>query len=143
MRTILRMSILSGLLFTATAVSAADFLIIVNESNKTATISAREAANVFLKKTGHWNDGTKILPVVLPDASAASLAFDKQILNKSIAALRAYWQQEIFSGRNIPPAEKASDDEIVAYVQKNPGAAGYISGGASHPGVRVVSVTEQ
>ena len=121
---------------------ASGFLAIVNDANKTTTITTREAANVFLKKKVQWGDGTKILAVVLSDTSPVSQAFDKQILNKSIAALHAYWQQEIFSGRNVPPVEKATDDEVVAFVQKNPGAIGYIAGNAAHPGVHVVSVTE-
>ena len=143
MRIILRTIILSSvLLLSAGVATAADFLVVVNESNATTTLTAREVANIFLKKRIQWNDGTKITPVVLPDANPASAAFDRQILNKSIAALRAYWQQEIFSGRNIPPVERTSDEEVVAQVQKYPGAIGYLNGGAAHAGVRVVNVTD-
>jgi hypothetical protein len=47
-----------------------------------------------------------------------------------VSAVESYWQQAIFSGRSVPPLEKASDAEVLAFVRANPGAVGYVSGGA-------------
>ena len=33
----------------------------------------------------------------------------------------------MFAGRAVPPAERASDAEVLAYVRATPGAAGYVS----------------
>lgn len=131
-----------SLLLVAAGAWAADFVIIVNSDNKVSSLSAKDVSALFLKKKTQWSNGTKVVPVVLNDEASATAAFDKQILNRSAAAVHAYWQQEIFSGRSVPPAEKAADDEVVAFVQKNPGAIGYISATAAHSGVNVVKVTE-
>jgi hypothetical protein len=45
-----------------------------------------------------------------------------------VQAVRAYWQQLIFSGRGVPPVELESDEAVVAFVLKYPGAVGYVSG---------------
>ena len=57
-----------------------------------------------------------------------------------MAAVKSYWQQLIFSGRAIPPPELDSDEEVVRYVAKYPGAVGYVSGGSELSGVRTVIV---
>jgi ABC-type phosphate transport system substrate-binding protein len=142
MRMTLRAAFVLYLLFSVAAASAADFVVVVNNENKVTSLSAKDAAALFLKKKTQWPNGTKVVPVVLGDAAAATAAFNKLVMNRSASAVHAFWQQEIFSGRNVPPAEKASDDEVVAFVQKNPGAIGYVSAGASHSGVKVVTVTE-
>ena len=142
MQIILRTTAILCLLAVAATAAAADFLVVVNESNKTTNLATKELAAIFMKKKVQWSDGTKIMPAVLPDSNPATAAFDKQALNKAANALHAYWQQEIFSGRNTPPVEKASDDEVVAYVQKNASAIGYIGANAAHAGVHVVTITE-
>ena len=43
------------------------------------------------------------------------------------AAIVAFWQQQIFSGRDVPPAEKASEKDVIAYVKDHEGAVGYVS----------------
>jgi hypothetical protein len=54
--------------------------------------------------------------------------------------VRAYWQQRIFSGRDVPPPELDSDQQVVDYVMKYPGAIGYVSGAADLKGARAVQI---
>jgi len=54
--------------------------------------------------------------------------------------LDTYWQQQIFSGKDVPPSNKSSDDDVIAFVKSNPGAIGYVSGSAAVAGVKVVAV---
>ena len=48
----------------------------------------------------------------------------------------------IFSGKGIPPPEKASDAEIVTFVRDTPGAIGYVAPGADLSGVKVVAIVD-
>ena len=73
------------------------------------------------------------------DATARQ-KFARDVLRRSLAAVRSYWQQLIFSGRNIPPPELESDAAVIAYVLKYPGAIGYVSGGANVDAVKVIVV---
>jgi hypothetical protein len=61
--------------------------------------------------------------------------FSEIVLKRSVGAVRSYWQQRIFSGRDVPPPELDSETSVVAYVAKFPGAIGYVSGGAKLSGV--------
>ena len=54
-------------------------------------------------------------------------------LGRSVSAVRAYWQQQIFSGRNVPPVERPSDAEVLTFVKEHPNAIGYVS--ASTPAI--------
>lgn len=119
--------------------SAAGFKVIVNSSNSSAKISKTDLNAVFLKKMVKWSDGTPAAPVNQSKKSPVRDSFTTAVHGKSVAAVDSYWQQQIFSGRDVPPVEKASDAEVVAFVKANAGAVGYVSDGAPTAGVKVVS----
>ena len=75
-------------------------------------------------------------------ASKTREAFTKTVLGKSTAAVESYWQQQIFAGKDVPPAEKASDADVIAFVKSNPGGVGYVSGGAALPAdVKAIAIS--
>jgi ABC-type phosphate transport system substrate-binding protein len=116
------------------------FQIVVNEANPVSALSRQQVSDLFLKKNTQWPGLGLVLPVDQPEASAVRDSFNREIHGKSSSAVRAYWQQRIFSGRDVPPVEKDGDAEVLAYVRKNPGAIGYISSTSSTAGVKVVEV---
>lgn len=61
------------------------------------------------------------------EGAAIRESFSRVIHGRSANQIAAYWQQQIFSGRNIPPEQRSSDDEVIAYVSSTPGAIGYVS----------------
>src|SRR5258706_7829121 len=107
--------------------STAGFKIIVNSSNGSARISKTDLNALFLKKMVKWSDGTPAVPVNQSKKSGVRDSFTTTVHGKSVAAVDSYWQQQIFSGRDVPPAEKASDAEVLAFVKANAGAVGYVS----------------
>ena len=116
------------------------YVVIVNEANRVATVSAAELSRMFMKKMNRWESGLDVVPVDLPESAAAREAFSAQVHGKAVSAVHAFWQQQIFSGRAVPPAEKASDEQVIAFVRSTPGAVGYVSAGASLSGVKRVQV---
>ena len=66
-------------------------------------------------------------PVDRDRNAAPRVAFSRDVLHRSISEVVAYWQQQFFSGRSVPPAEKRSDAEVVAFVAANAGAIGYVA----------------
>lgn len=127
-------------LFVATPAAAQDVKIIVNSANSTADLPGDVVTKLFLKQTTKFPNGTAAQPVDQAKGSAVRAAFSKGMLGRGVAAVESYWQQQIFSGKDVPPPTKASDDEVVAYVKANAGAIGYVSAGASTAGVKVVDV---
>lgn len=126
---------------TPAAAQQSGYAIIVNEANGVATLTAEEVSKLFFKKTHRWTNGLDVSPVDLPERAPAREAFSAAVHGKSVGAVRAYWQQQIFSGRAVPPVEKPSDEQVVAFVRSTPGAIGYVSAGALlSAGVRRVQI---
>ena len=108
--------------------AAGPFRVVVNASNPVSSMSRDEVSRLFLKKGNAWPNGQAAQPVDLSKDSATRKAFSRTVLGRDVAAVESYWQQAIFSGRAVPPAEKGSDAEVMAFVRANPGAIGYVSG---------------
>lgn len=130
-----------GVLSSPLAARAQEFTVIVNASNPVSSLPRDEVAKLFLKKTVSWESGKMVAPVELPAAAKAREAFARTVLNKSISQVKSYWQQQIFSGRDVPPPEKQTENDVVAFVRSNPGAIGYVSKGVDiGRGVKALSV---
>jgi ABC-type phosphate transport system substrate-binding protein len=124
----------------AASVAAREYKVIVHPSNPVTSLSRQQLAEYFLKKTAAWPSGKSVAPVDLERSSPARAAFSRDALAKSVAQVAAYWQQQIFAGRAVPPPEKRSDAEIVAFVERNPGAIGYVAEGTDAGDAKVVAV---
>jgi ABC-type phosphate transport system substrate-binding protein len=133
----------AGVLAAASLVAADGFQVIVNDANTTGTLTKAQVTSVFLKKTPRWPNGVSAVPIDQVDSSPARAAFSKDILGKSVAAVASYWQQQIFSGREVPPPQKSGDAAVIEFVKANAGAVGYVAAGAPPSGVKVVAVVEK
>jgi len=117
------------------------YKVVVNPSNPVSSMSREAVARIFLKKTTKFPDGRSASPVDLPVSSSTRESFSKDVHGKSSSAVDAYWQQLIFSGRDIPPAQK-SESGAAEFVRSNENGIGYVSAGADTEGVKVISVTD-
>jgi ABC-type phosphate transport system substrate-binding protein len=133
---------LAGLALAVHRTAAAEpFLVIVHASNSISAMSAEDLSKAFTKKTSRWSNGEEMLPVDLRDPSAVRESFSRLVHQKSSAAVKAYWQKMIFSGREVPPPEKATSAEVVAFVRANRGAVGYVAADAAlGSGVKVIKI---
>jgi ABC-type phosphate transport system substrate-binding protein len=123
---------LALVLLASAAARAGDegFQIIVNAQNPVSSLDRGLLARIFLKKVTKWEGGQAITPVDQEGGSGVRAAFSKAVHGKPASAVASYWQQQIFAGRDIPPPEKTGDTAVIAFVKGNPGAVGYVSGGA-------------
>ena len=120
--------------------AAEPYKVIVNTSNPVSSMSKDQVSRLFLKKVIKWDNGQAVLPVDLPKNSPSRQAFSIQVHGKPVKAIESYWQQKIFSGRDVPPLEKSSDAQVLAYVKANAGAIGYVSGDTPAGGVKVIDL---
>ncbi|MEP6653131.1 MAG: hypothetical protein ABJA82_07215 [Myxococcales bacterium] len=114
------------------------FRVIVNPANPNTSVDRKFVADIFLKKVTRWGQLDTVRPVDLRPDSPARRAFDEEVLKRSVSAVRNYWQQMVFSGRDVPPPELNSEEEVIAYVLRSPGAIGYVSGGINLQGTKVL-----
>lgn len=122
------------------------YVVVVAAGNPASSIKRQELARFFLKKTGRWSDGHGVIPVDQSAGSPVRAAFTRAVLAVEgmgqISAVQNFWLQQVYSGRSSPPAVKATDAEIVAFVAANPGAIGYVAAASATGGVKVLTVTE-
>jgi hypothetical protein len=115
------------------------YRVIVHPHNPVYGVERSFLADAFLKKVTRWRHNQAIRVADLVD-SPARRRFSDEVLRRSVLAVRSYWQQQIFSGRGIPPPELEDDRAVVRFVQQNVGAVGYVSGHAELAGVKVLAV---
>jgi ABC-type phosphate transport system substrate-binding protein len=141
--------LLSGIVCAASAAAPEDspFVVIVSAANPAHSLKRQELARLFLKKTSRWSHGLEVLPVDQSARSPVRNAFTHGVLAvegmEQLSAVENFWLQQVYSGRGTPPPVKSTDAAVVAFVEANPGAIGYVSAAPAAGGpVKVLSVTE-
>jgi len=137
------LAVAATLLFSVLAQAqdyAVDYQVIINTANPTQSLTPDQLRKIFLKKMVKWDSGTTVIPVDQAANAPVRAVFTKIVHNKPVSAIASYWQQQIFAGREVPPAEKAGDSAVLAFVKANPGAIGYVTGGTSTAGVKVLTI---
>jgi ABC-type phosphate transport system substrate-binding protein len=124
----------------ALAVPPRPFLVIVHPENPMDRVEKRFLGRAFLKKVTEWPHGETIRPIDLPPSSNVRKSFVEEVLDRSIGAVRNYWQQLLFSGRALPPPELESEQKVIEYVLQHPGAIGYVSQNAALGSAKVLLV---
>jgi len=125
---------------SARAESPPEFRLLVHPENPASSLSKDFVTDVFLKRVTRWQDGEVVHPVDQRADTGVRRVFSESILRRSVAAVKRYWQQRIFSGRDLPPPELESDDAVIGYVLKHRGAIGYVSASAKLGRAKAVPV---
>jgi hypothetical protein len=108
--------------------------------NPRASIDRSFVGQAFLKKVRTWPHGGMVEPVDLDERSPIRRQCSEDVLGRSVEAVKSYWQQMIFSGRDLPPPEVESDDAVVSFVARRAGALGYVSAGANLRGTKILTL---
>ena len=126
------------------AAQAAKYVVVVNPSNPVRRLNKSQLSRIYLGKLQGWDMNGKVEPIVALDLKPGSPLRDKftqDVLRKSPSEAEAYWRQEVYAGRSMPPLEQ-TESEALAQVRSAVGGIAYVSAGADLKGVKVVSVQE-
>ena len=126
-------SLLVLLALPTTRVHAQGYVVVVNAAGPSA-LAKDDVSKAFLKKGG------ALVAVDQSKSAKVRDAFSKDVLGRPASAIATHWQQQIFAGKDVPPPEKGSDADVLAFVKSNPKAIGYVSGAADVSGVKAVTV---
>jgi ABC-type phosphate transport system substrate-binding protein len=113
------------------------FKVIVHPENPVREVDRAFLRRAYLKKATDWN-GETVRPIDLKHPVRDR--FTSGVIGKTPAQLRSYWNQQIFSGKGVPPPEADSAEAVVAYVVAHRGAVGYLPASADIGKARVVTV---
>src|SRR5688500_4906266 len=91
---------LSGLAANVSAQQPAPppYRVIVHPQNPVTSVERAFLRDAFLKKTTRWRNDKAIYPVDQIARAGVRGKFSDDVLRRSVAAVIAYWQQQIFSG---------------------------------------------
>jgi hypothetical protein len=116
------------------------FQVIVHPSCTQSSVSPDLLRRVWLKKATTWDDGTTVRPIDLPAGDETRDRFTRDIIKKTPSQLKSYWNQQIFSGKGVPPPEAHSAADAIAYVVAHEGAVAYLPAGADIGGAKRIDV---
>lgn len=120
------------------------FKVVVNNANPASAESKSTLSKIFLKKVREWDNKEKVNPYDLDEKSEARKAFSDAVHGKSVSAIKSYWQRMIFSGRDVPPDEVASEADVLKKVAADKGAIGYVAAKTPLPdGVKELKVKDE
>lgn len=128
-------------LFLAVASSAlaADFVLVVSNSNPVETLSRKNAKQIFLGKKGSWDSGEKIILYSQYDRELTG-AFANGVLNKSAQQFVTYWKRALFTGTGRPPVEVKNDAEMKKLIAADRRGIGYISRAMLDDSIKAVTL---
>lgn len=115
--------------------------VVVSKDNKLASLSADDLTRIFLGKKTLWETGTRIVPAMPEEESAAGEAFLSGTLKKSVSQFRAYWKRLLFSGGGAVPKVFRSSELLLDFVARQPGAIGVVEASAVDDRVRVLEIS--
>lgn len=127
------LAFLLGAVAPVPAQQTEEFVVIVHASNQMDALSTEAISKIFLKREIRWGSGDPIFPVDMSASVDLRERFDRAVHGRSSRAIAAHWQQQVFSGRDVPPPQQSTDAAIIAFVASNPHAIGYVSRRATLP----------
>ncbi|REL26523.1 phosphate ABC transporter substrate-binding protein [Thalassotalea euphylliae] len=126
-----------SLLLTVSTAASAQVAVIVNSANGNS-LSDSDISRAFLGKLKTFTDGQTINAVNSKSGNQARSEFEKLVLKKSSAQVKAYWSKRLFTGKGKPLKELASDADIISFVASTPNAIGYVDAGSVDGSVKVL-----
>ena len=120
--------------------SRGTYVVICNPKSSLTAVNRTFLQDAFLKRVTVWPTGEATRPVDLPPGSPIRRRFTEDVLKRTVDAVRNFWQQRIFAGRDLPPPELSDQDEVIRFVLRVPGAVGYVSADAALNGAKVLTI---
>lgn len=118
--------LLLGLVFWGPLAAMDEIAVIVANDAKEEGMDRIRLRDIYLKKILLNGDGTALIPVNLPPDNPLRTSLTDTLFNKSAQQLQDYWNQRYFHGIT-PPYVLHSQEAVVQFVAKTPGAVGYIA----------------
>jgi len=111
---------------SASPAAAADWVLIANPKAGIGHLSQDDVTNIYLGRYRRLPSGLTAEPIDQPAESSLKARFYRQLVDKNLAEINAYWARLVFSGKTRPPRVVASDEDAVQLVSRNLDALAYV-----------------
>jgi hypothetical protein len=116
-----------------------EIVVIVNKDNPATTLGQSDLRPIFQTTKTEWPNGSKVLPLNLPEADAARLGFDAAVLGLDPDRVARYWVDRKIRGGNPPPKKIPSGAMVVKLVAAKAEAVGYANASEVDKSVKIVA----
>jgi hypothetical protein len=90
----------------------------------TSSLKEQEVKDAFKAKNNFWPNG-KTLTVCLPETNSSDATeVSRKIYGKTVSEVQKFWLSQVFQGRSRSPMFFESDEDMIAFITKTPGAIG-------------------
>ena len=124
---IMILAILAGALLPAPASAGDPFLVVVHKDNPVDSMDRKEISDLFLKVVTNFPGGHEAVPIDLGETSPARVAFSKAVHNRTIKAVKWYWQKRRFAVGGNAPGQATSEANLLRFITTNAQGIGYVS----------------
>jgi hypothetical protein len=118
--------LLMALLFIGREVDAQRLagLTIIGNNLGSKSFSEQQVIDAFKAKNNFWSNG-KALSVCLPETKTADATpVCSKVYGKTVAEVQKFWLSQVFQGRSRAPHFLETDQDMIDFVLKTPGAIG-------------------
>lgn len=112
---------------TASAQSAWGELSIIGNKIGVTQLKAQEARNIFRANKTTWPNKIAVTIALPSPKSITSEPVARLIYGTRPTSVQKFWLSLVFQGRATPPNFFETDQELIQFVQRTPGAIGVIS----------------
>ncbi|MGM0768587.1 MAG: phosphate ABC transporter substrate-binding protein [Pseudomonadota bacterium] len=121
----------------ASPLALADVVVIGHPAGPDS-ISANDVRDLYLNRSKALPDGQSARPYELPEGNAVRAEFHSKVTSRNDAQLKAFWSQQVFTGRGQPPEEAGNAAAMKAQVASTLGAIGYLDEADADDSVKVL-----
>ena len=118
---------------------AGSIYVVLHKENKTE-FSKEMISKIYLGHLTHWDDGTKIMPIVNKSNKTEMKNFVVNILKMSMTRYKSYWRTKLFSGNGIPPRNIKRAEKSLNLAIENKSSIFYSFNKVSSKEVRVIEI---
>lgn len=117
---------------------SADLVLVVNSESGIESLTQREVVNIYLGRYRRLSTGATAVPVDLSENTGRKAIFYRQLVDKNLAEIDAYWSRLVFSGKTRPPQQVESVEDALEFLANNLNALAYIDRAAVNSQVTIV-----
>ncbi|MDU0356207.1 hypothetical protein RS130_22055 [Paraglaciecola aquimarina] len=115
--------------------ASADILVVVNKHSETTKLSKNELIDLYM---GRFRTFPNSKPARLYDRSDLRNEFYRQLIDKSVSEVNAFWARLLFTGRAKPPEALDTTASLLEVLNDDMQAIGYINESDMQASMKVV-----
>jgi len=117
----------------------ADYYIVVNRKNTTASLTQQQALQIFMGRSRTFPGGQPAVPYDIGNDPLRE-GFYQALSGLSLPQITSYWARLTFSGQRLPPQRLADEDAVAGKIASDPAAIGWLPQPPQRPDLRTVLV---